>query len=230
MEDEIYEGTFATAKSTRFVSIPGITNTRDIGGYATVDGRTVRQGLLIRGLEIDGLVEPTYFIPKDAMEEVQETFGFVYDFDLRSPTIFEGDMYRSRLGDDVGHAFYDSPAYGAVFNKIYTESILEIFRDLAKPENYPMYMHCTHGTDRTGTIVFLLQGLLGMSEEDMVREYQLTAFFNRALIESGNIDIVVDGMQSYAGDTLQEKIETYFIKTIGLTMEEIQSIRSIFLD
>lgn len=226
--EEVYEGSFKTAESTRFVSIPGVKNTRDIGGYTTTDGRTVRQGLVIRGQEIDGLVEKNYFIPKDAVGDVQETFGFAYDFDLREASLFKNGSYTSRLGKDVGHRFYDSPMYGEIFRE--TDRIGEVFRDLARPEHYPMYLHCTYGADRTGTIVFLLQGLLGMSEEDMICEYRRTAFALPGQAEQENIDIIIDGMNAFAGETLQEKIESYFIESVGLTAAEITSIRSIFLE
>ncbi len=229
VDGNTYDGSFKTAQSPRFVYMPGVINTRDIGGYTTLDGRTVKQGMLIRGTELDGLVHAAYLFDSDAKDEIADTFGFVYEMDLRADSVFTGP-YRSRLGDSVGHRFYNASAYGAIFGEEYRASLREQFRVLADAHCYPMYMHCTYGADRTGTLVFLLQGVLGMSEEDMMREYRLTAYSSTEHITLDYIDALVGGLQGYQGDTLSEKIEQFLLSDVGVTPEELAAIRSILLE
>lgn len=229
VEGKSFQGSFKTAASTRFISVDGLYNSRDIGGYTTLDGKTVKQGMIIRGTEIDGLVEASYRLSVENLSYMADTFGFVYDMDLRAQDIFPG-KYSSYLGKDVKHSFYTSPAYGSIFDANFSKNLKRIFTDLAKEENYPMYMHCTYGADRTGTIVFLLQAILNMSEEQMIREYQTTGFVNSSFASSNQCDVIIAGLSEKEGTTLQEKAVSFLINDIGITEEQIESIRSILLE
>lgn len=227
--DETRVGSFETAKGTRFISIPGVFNTRDIGGYTTDSGKKVKQGMIIRGTEMDGLVEASYYLSGKDVDAVRSWFGFVYDMDLREASTTAG-QYESPLGEDVRHKAYTAPMYLSVFSSSYKSSVKEIFCDLAKEENYPMYFHCTYGADRTGTFVYLLQGLLGMSEQDMVREYQMTGMTTREYATSTRMDAVAEKIAQFPGETTSEKIEYFLTKEIGVSKAEIQSIRNILLE
>jgi len=227
--EDSYTGQFKTAEGTRYIYMPGVYNTRDIGGYKTLDGKTVKQGMIIRGTEIDGLVEPTYYLEEYAVKSVMEDFGFVCDFDLRAEGIYYGN-YESRLGKNVKHSFYTSPQYGGIFNVAYKNSLKKIFTELAVKENYPMYLHCTYGADRTGTIVYLLQGILNMSEKDMIREYQMTGFFSTNFATSDYMNVVSKNLNNFSGNTIQEKIESFLIGEIGITKDQIQAIKNILLE
>ena len=222
-----YNGSFHTAPSTRFLDIDGIYNVRDIGGYVTLDGKTVKQGMVIRGTELDALVVSGYRLTEAGRKTIN-SFGFVYDMDLRAESIFTG-YYVSPLGKDVRHKFYTAPQYGQIFSSAFKESLRQIFSDMANPANYPMYVHCSYGQDRTGTVIFLLQGILNMPEDQMIREYEMTEFHNPGFSADGKISVIEDLLAGKEGDTLQEKIVNFLINDIGVTQGEIDSIRNILL-
>ena len=81
---------------------------------------------------------------------------------------------------------------------------------------------------------FLIEALLGLSKENLIRDYELSAFYynyahvNRNLQNGGNILKLLAGLEKYEGETLKDKCAT-FLLSVGVTQEEIDSIRSIFL-
>lgn len=52
--------------------------------------------------------------------------------------------------------------------------IKSVFDVLSSQENWPVLVHCTQGKDRTGLVVLLVLGLLGVSAEDVKRDYMLS--------------------------------------------------------
>lgn len=221
------EGSFKTAESPRLLSVDGMCNMRDIGGWKTLDGRKIRQGLLYRSAELDGAVDSKYTITPDGVNTMLTVLGIRTDMDLRA----ESDNVNSihALGAGVKHTYYNAQMYSDVFSTNGKESTRKIFSALADKNNYPVLLHCTHGLERTGTICYLLEALLGVSQDDMMRDYQLSAMYHGGLWSLNQMNEFVGRLKSYEGANMQQKAENYLLST-GVTSAEIASIRSIFLE
>ena len=220
-------GSFTTADTPRILSIDGLTNVRDIGNWMTDSGKRIKQGLLIRGTEMDGAVEKGYYLTNEGLSDMLNIYGIKFDMDLRSEseTLIRSGGHRDTLGSRVEHKYYDMVMYGGIFDdKVNGPEIVKaVFTDLANPNNYPMYLHCTYGCDRTGTVCYLLEALLGVSRGDCLKEYGLS----NMPIEL--IRKVETGLAEYGPNlTLKEQTELYLM-SCGVTMDQINSIREIFL-
>ncbi len=233
-ETHIKTASIETKQSVRFISLDGACNVRDIGGWATDSGKTVKFGLLYRGSEIDGgkNVGHADFCLTDKGIEQLRALGIKSDMDLRSEENKVGEY--SVLGQDVTRTFYNAPQYQSFFDANKKETVRKIFSDLAKPEAYPVYLHCTHGVDRAGSTTLLLESLLGVSRDDLIRDYELSAFYhnyaqvNRNIYTGGNVLTMLERLEAFEGATLAEKTEN-FLLSVGVTSAEIASIRTIFL-
>lgn len=218
-------GSFKTSATPRILSVDGLVNVRDIGGWTTRSGKTISQGKLFRGSEPDGAVEENYNVTSKGLLDALTVLGIRTDVDLRASS--DHVDHTDALGANVTHTYYEIPMYDGIFDKEGSERIRALFSDLAKPEIYPVYLHCTYGTDRTGTVCYLLEALLGLSEEDLLTEYALTALYHKnTTVQS--LSPLREGLNGYPGFTLQEKCENYLL-SIGVTAEEISNIRTVFL-
>lgn len=220
----VADDSFKTAQSPRLIYIDGARNVRDFGGYKTTDGKTIRQGLLYRGTELDGAASKKYYITEAGVNTMVNELGVVTEIDLRSSSV-EG--VKDTLGDSVTHNNYSYLAYTDTFTAHGNIKNREIFSLLAKEDTYPVYMHCSYGADRTGTFCYLLGALLGMSEEDLYSAWETSVFFAGGAFDEAMEDFQKH-LNSFKGDTMQEKVENYVL-SIGVTKNEINSIRNKFL-
>ena len=133
-------------------------------------------------------------------------------------------------------------------------SLKTVFEVLADESNYPVYIHCNAGADRTGTVAFLINGLLGVSEADLIRDYELTSFSKvsglryRSEIKDGNfteIGVMQNDYDNFVafgalieaikvnygaeGKALSYAIENFLTGYIGVSHEQIESIKRIML-
>lgn len=214
----------------REMKIDGIHNVRDLGGYVTPEGRTV-QGIIYRG----GALSPESYYPNVGLTDagkayMKDTLKIKTDFDLRNAAQNNGLTTSPLTGATL--EYYNADGYDTgIANK---ETYRKIFAALSDENRYPVYLHCTGGADRTGTVSFLLNALLGVSETDLVKDYEYTSFsiYGERNSKGGEpayrFAELVAAIKAYSGETLAEKTEKYLLSA-GVTETQIYNIRAIML-
>ena len=178
----------ATAASG-YLPLEGGVNFRDIGGYSAGDGRVIRNGHVFR----TGVL--CYLTESDGVR--LKTLGVRRIFDLRraserkqEPTCWPDTSVISHTWDDgpeppsvmrIAKGKEDSvggmrAAMIALYEALPTWMAPRI-RDFLKAigeRQTPIVIHCAAGKDRTGIAVATLLHALGVSREDILRDYLLT--------------------------------------------------------
>ncbi|MDO4627842.1 MAG: tyrosine-protein phosphatase, partial [Planctomycetia bacterium] len=223
-------GTFKTrGDMPRTILVDGIHNVRDLGGFMTASGQRVRQGCLFRGSEMNG--SHGIQISEAGIRTMTEELAIRTDLDFRSRKEAL-EITESPLGEGVNLVYQPIGSYLWAFD--HPESYRTVFSLLADEKNYPIYFHCWGGADRTGTVAFFVNALLGVAEEDLFRDFEFTSFSvfgvrNRHAGDSLSISETYEKLKTYPGATLAEKTEN-FLLSIGVTAEEIQALRRNLLE
>ena len=211
--------------------IEGVSNTRDIGGVEAVDGYRIKQGMIYRGGKLEGITEA-------GKEFFLNYLGLKTDLDLRTPG--EGGAGSgSPLGADVNYVNINGRYYVGGMG-IQSEEGKQVFaqeiRLFADPDNYPIYIHCSLGRDRTGTLAMVIEGLLGVNFNDLMKDYEISVFsvtgtLDGASVEGirNNIKTTYDYLNTFDGNNFSERVENYLL-SIGITEEEIRTIRDLLLE
>ncbi len=199
----------------------GIPNCRDIGEIyyiKTTDGYDIRSGLLIRGGELDGA--ELGLESSNGAAYLTGKYGIKTELDLRGQLDNAKDMF----GEEVAHKYFEMLFYDETFTDKGKAVVKDIFTELANPDNYPIYMHCARGVDRTGIICYILEAVLGVPESRLANEYMLSyqAYGNYILK-------IRDGLTAYEGATIQKRAEAYLLDC-GVTAAQIESLRNIYIE
>ena len=205
----------------RNLYVDGVTNVRDMGGWKTEDGRVTKQGMVYRTGKLHSDDERN--ISDKGIKTMLEEMGVKTEIDLRNeitPTEY-GVLGESVKYVVIPMAFRDD----SMFEE--SEQIRDFFKVLGDKNNYPVFFHCAIGTDRTGVCAFLLNALLGVSQEDLFRDY---LFSNMGYIggerDGHNIAHDLELLDRFDGDTIAERTHNYLL-SIGVTEGEIKTIISV---
>jgi protein tyrosine/serine phosphatase len=202
----------------RFVELDGCHNFRDLGGYPTVPGSTVRRGSLYRS-------DALHLVSKQDVTRLRDELGLRHIIDLRATYELEtegrGPLSREPIRFHHIPLFdADSRARGytngegglamryAFLAELAMEPIARVLALLAKADG-PAVFHCAAGKDRTGVVAAIILALLEVADTAIVDDYALTqrslADIIRRLAGSASYELVLETLPP---DTLHAHPET----------------------
>ena len=191
------------------IELEGTYNTRDLGGYETIDGKTVKYGMLFRSDKLKNLT------PLDC--EKLSNLGIKRIIDFRSneekqrePNLIPEGMEYIEMPISV-----DNKIRGEIFdilnnksdrdmrdflieaNRDFILEFKEVFSQFVKilaNSPKPTLFHCSAGKDRTGFAAFLIYSILGVDRDTIIVDYLKSNYFIKDSMEQQieNVSIILD--------------------------------------
>lgn len=170
------------AETHRLIHIDGCYNLRDVGGYATSDGRRTRWRALLRS-------DSLHRLTPDGWRALHE-HGLRTIVDLRRPAEVKRAGYRLEVEsgaryqhipifDDEAYHTLDTPARD--LDELYrllldhcAAQFATVLRAISADGAAPALIHCAVGKDRTGLAVALTLSVAGVPRDTIATDYGLS--------------------------------------------------------
>ncbi|MCJ7772705.1 MAG: tyrosine-protein phosphatase [Desulfobacterales bacterium] len=180
----------------RRVPLEGSVNFRDLGGYKVSDGRQIKWGKMYRSDNLARLSDMDQTKLKNM--GIKLVCDFRTDAEIKkAPDKFPGKGSAKYLHLPVIHGEFDNTT---LFDRIkngdigwininfmiegYIKSLDnfagtwgEVIKRLSKTDNLPLVFHCTAGKDRAGTCAALILLALGVPEQIVIEDHNLSNIY-----------------------------------------------------
>jgi protein-tyrosine phosphatase len=239
----------------RHLNLVGASNFRDLGGYATRDGRTVQWRQLFRSNHLAHLTDDDVTVVRG--------LGVTRAFDFRG--VAERTEAMCGMNDVTVHSLPVEPTVVAALRAIAseraltTEDAIDVMRESYRgyvqdntaryrtlfthllEDRAPLVVHCTAGKDRTGFACALILHALGVPDEVINEDYLLTnQFYKRDPSAStdlpdevkqvlGTVRMAFLGSSFEAIEADYGDLDTYFRDGLGLGAAERKELEGRYL-
>ena len=203
-------------------------------------------GLIYRGAELNGAVS----LNLSQVDFFKNVLGIRDEIDLRNPTGTGVGSGALGLGVDYVNIYTNYSPYA--LQDLYRQERVDIIKRIAKniKEKKVTYIHCSAGADRTAIICTFIEAICGVSQNDIDRDYELSAFAydtnndrlstrtrNNTWLNGHRTMINGDGTETYSypyinnmeGSSFQDKIVRFLLRS-GVTIDELNDIRFGLID
>jgi len=162
--------------SPPFVVVEGGKNFRDIGGYPITgsDSKSVKRGFVYRSANLGNITD-------NGRKTLVSPLGIRVIFDLRRPD--EGKceqipgcvtIHTPILGCLLPRLLSSNYMVNVYSNILAAGAFRRVFEHVRDNPDEPFLIHCALGKDRTGVLAALMLRIAGVSDLNIIREYELT--------------------------------------------------------
>jgi protein-tyrosine phosphatase len=249
----------------RRVAVTGTLNFRDLGGYRGLDGRRVRWGRVYRSDNLASVDAAGWTSIADL--GVRAVYDLRHEAERdRAPSQIPSGMRIAHHHLPIGGEAAEAPdliellrtdpgrfdlAFMVEMNRTLLNEHAAVFgsllTNLADTAQLPAIFHCTAGKDRTGTAAALLLGVLGVSRETVLDDYELTTAYRsvhrieqvRPRLEEAGIDVeqvraFLSAPRPALATALEELDQTHgtvehYLATAGVGPDVIEQLRASLL-
>lgn len=221
----------------RLLPMDGAHNTRELGGYKTADGLSVKWGMLFRSDKLSdisktdqaylqnlGIKKIIDFRSKEEKAEDPDIIpkGISY---IEMPINVDGAM-RSKIEAVLkGETNKEVKSFLIDANKEFVSDYVEVYENFLRgliDDEGPILFHCTAGKDRAGFAAAITLIALGVSKEDVIKDYMKTNQFTKKRIEEIIKQIELMTLYQTDAEILRPLlgVEREYIETAFHTAEE----------
>ncbi|KRN94721.1 tyrosine-protein phosphatase [Companilactobacillus kimchiensis] len=214
----------------RILNLEGAINLRELGGYPTADGTTIKYNKLLRSGDISNLTADSlsylkkyglrYVVDFRSTDEQQNWADTTSDFyKIYSDPVYPLKGNGEKLAGIINH---DNFSYlGMIYQTVVLDTkgqlaykfLFNLLLENSKADQALLF-HCAAGKDRTGIGALLVLKALGVDDETITKDYLLTnlMYENNETIEQ----------------TLNDKNGNQDINRMNMTKGDLESITSVF--
>ncbi|MVU77193.1 protein-tyrosine-phosphatase [Nocardia sp. ET3-3] len=232
--------------TARSLSLQGVLNARDLGGYRTMDDHEVRTGLIVRSGDLgkatdadlttltsdnlriiddlrsqpERMMQPDR-VPVGAVENSDDILGSMSPQELLglgSPQQLLGQFAGGQASAGEYREFVTSPGAGRRF--------ADVIHDIIETADGAVLYHCTSGQDRTGWTSAVILTILGVDRSTVTYDYLLSNYYhdNPDTVSMDLLDDAFDQVQQTYGS-----FANYVHEGLHLTDADIAALRAKML-
>ena len=217
-------------------------NIRDMGGFETNDGRVTAFGKLLRAGVLQKLTPQEWGRLKEYGVRTVLDLRSLAEIETGRDAVPEGvEWYHCPLQREQIDAKDITGSAERAFAGSLTDGYLNIVK-IAGLEKGAVLFHCTAGKDRTGILASCIFTLCGISQEDIVADYEVTYTYNKKgmnrllrMLDEETRGRMEPLMRSDA-ESMERLLAFYqeirlskYLEAYGLTEEEMETLKHYFL-